>query len=172
MRYRINYDKTINQLVPHYMGGRRLILYLQALVYPLQQLNDAFVEWAAETRIEACMTSQIFKFEWFLNRKFSKYFADPQARISIRNGGSTGVPIYYQTEEPDTAVLYTEEENQDAPAFYYENETPVSLSYSFVVNAPAPDTTKITQASYNSQLRYWIERYKLASKTYTIQYNQ
>ena len=75
MRYAINFDKTINRLVPYYIGGRRLILYLQALMKPLQEANDAFVEYAKETRIEASMTSQKFKFEWFLNRKFSKYFA-------------------------------------------------------------------------------------------------
>ena len=75
MRYYINFDKTINQLVPYYIGGRKLILYLQALMSPLRRLNDDFVSYAKETRIEAAMTSQIFKFEWFLNHKFSKYFA-------------------------------------------------------------------------------------------------
>lgn len=170
MRYKIDYDKTINQFVPHYMGGRKLILYLQALMYPLQQLNDSFVDWAKETRIEACMTSQIFKLEWFLNRKFGKYFSDQQSRISIQNGGSTGVPIYYESEDPETAVLYNESENEDVPAFYFENETPTNLTYSFVVNVPSPDTSKITQATYDSQLRYWIDRYKLASKSYLIKY--
>ena len=71
MRYYINFDKTINQLVPYYIGGRKLILYLQALMSPLRRLNDDFVSYAKETRIEAAMTSQIFKFEWFLNHKFS-----------------------------------------------------------------------------------------------------
>ena len=61
MRYRINFDKTINQLVPYYLGGRRLILYLQALIRPLQQANESFVEYAKETRIEAAMTSQDYQ---------------------------------------------------------------------------------------------------------------
>ena len=43
MRYAINLDKTVNQLVPYYLGGRKLILYLQALMKPLQTINDAFV---------------------------------------------------------------------------------------------------------------------------------
>lgn len=63
MRYFINFDKTINQLVPYYIGGRKLILYLQALMFPLRRVNDGFVEYAKETRIEAAMTSQIFKFD-------------------------------------------------------------------------------------------------------------
>lgn len=91
MRYYINFDKTINQLVPYYIGGRKLILYLQALMSPLRRLNDDFVSYAKETRIEAAMTSQIFKFEWFLNHKFSKYFAHG-GRISIKNTAVLGVP--------------------------------------------------------------------------------
>lgn len=83
MRYFINFDKTINQLVPYYIGGRKLILYLQALMSPLRRVNDDFVEYAKETRIEAAMTSQIFKFEWYLNRKFKKYFANG-GRIAIK----------------------------------------------------------------------------------------
>ena len=93
MRYYINFDKTINQLTPAYIGGRKLILFMKSLAHPLRALNDAFVEWAKETRIEASMTSQIFKFEWYLNRKFSKYFVNQSNRIAITNVVPTGVPI-------------------------------------------------------------------------------
>lgn len=34
MRYVIDFAKTINRLVPYYIGGRKLILYLQALMKP------------------------------------------------------------------------------------------------------------------------------------------
>ena len=176
MRYKIDYDKTINQLVPHYIGGRRIILYLQALVSPLQAINDSFVNWAKETRIEASMTSQIFKFEWFLNRKFRKYFANSEGRITISNGSSLGIPLYWQSEGmPDTAFYYQQNDDQesidDNPAMYYCDERLTGSAFSFVVHVPNPDTTLITQSSYDSQLRYWIDRYRLASKTYNIQYH-
>lgn len=172
MRYSINYNKTVNQLVPHYMGGRKLILYLQALLYPLQVLNDEFVEWAKEKRIEASMTSQVFKLEWFLNRKFKKYFADPSSVIAIQNNISTGVPLYRQSEDIESTPFYQQSENSESnPALYGEHEQSSSITSSFIVHAPQPDTTKITQTAYDSQLRYWIDKYKLASKTYLIQYN-
>lgn len=172
MKYSINYDKTVNQLVPHYMGGRKLILYLQAILHPLQELNDAFCEWAFEQRIEASMTSQIFKFEWFLNRKFKRYFANPQGLISIQNNLNAGVPLYKESEDIDTTPFYKESEGSDAnPAYYRQNEQSSSTTFSFIVHAPEPDTTKITQDSYNSQLCYWINKYKLASKTFTIKYH-
>lgn len=172
MRYSINYNKTVNQLVPHYMGGRKLILYLQALLYPLQVLNDEFVEWAKEKRIEASMTSQVFKLEWFLNRKFKKYFADPSSVIAIQNNISTGVPLYRQSEDIESTPFYQQSENSESnPALYGEHEQSSSITSSFIVHTPQPDTTKITQTAYDSQLRYWIDKYKLASKTYLIQYN-
>ena len=105
MRYYINFDKTINQLVPYYIGGRKLILYLQALMSPLRRLNDDFVSYAKETRIEAAMTSQIFKFEWFLNHKFSKYFAHGGS-ISIKNTAVLGVPIYKESANIDERHWY------------------------------------------------------------------
>lgn len=91
MRYYINFDKTVNQLVPYYIGGRKLILYLQALLHPLRKLNDDFIAYAKETRIEAAMTSQIFKFEWYLNRKFKQYFIHG-GKITIKNSEVLGTP--------------------------------------------------------------------------------
>ena len=70
----INFDKLVNQLTPHYLGGRKYVLWLQSLCHPLKSLNDAFKEWAVEKRIEASMTSQTIMLEWFLNHKFNKYF--------------------------------------------------------------------------------------------------
>ena len=67
--YRINTDRLVNQLVPHYLGGRKLILFLQAILQPLNSLNIKWKEWADEKRIEAAMTSQVIMMEYFLNHK-------------------------------------------------------------------------------------------------------
>lgn len=99
MRYSINFDKTINQLTPHYIGGRKLILLMQALVSPLQILNNDFSEYAVEKRIEASMTSQILPFTWFLNRKFKKYFLQKSGRITITNLATLGVPLYNESAD-------------------------------------------------------------------------
>ena len=49
--YRINTDRMVNQLVPHYLGGRKLILFLQAILQPLNSLNVKWKEWADEKRM-------------------------------------------------------------------------------------------------------------------------
>lgn len=170
MRYSINFDKTINQLTPHYIGGRKLILLMQALVSPLQILNKDFSEYAAEKRIEASMTSQILPFAWFLNRKFKKYFLQKSGRITITNLATLGVPLYNESADivqGDNLSLYTEKEGK-GKAFYYQNERTDTNTYSFIVHTPAIDTSLISKESYISMLTYWIERYRLAGKTYKI----
>lgn len=175
MRYYINFDKTINQFVPHYLGGRKLILLLQALMRPLRDVNDAFVEWAKETRIEASMTSQTFKFEWFLNRKFKKYFINSKGRISIKNGEKLGVPIYHQSADiadADNMLLYQESEGkrQGEPLFYADEKTDES-SVSFTVFTPQINESLITREAYLAMLSYYVDKYRLAGKTYNIKFN-
>ena len=94
--YRINTDRIVNQLVPHYLGGRKLILFLQAILQPLNSLNIKWKEWADEKRIEAAMTSQVIMMEYFLNHKFRKYFLDTSEHIVISDGAINGVPIYWE----------------------------------------------------------------------------
>lgn len=174
MRYFINFDKTINQLVPYYLGGRKLILYLQALMSPLRQLNDDFVSYAKETRIEATMTSQMFKFEWYLNHKFSKYFANG-GRISIKNSEGLGTPIYKESANIDDSqnmLIYYGSETDIARqlVLYRSDEQTEESTVSFVVTTPQIDTKLISEQKYTAMLKYVIDRYRLANKTYIIKY--
>lgn len=176
MRYAINFNKTINQLVPYYLGGRKLILYLQSLMHPLQTLNDMFREWANEVRIDATMTSQIFKFEWYLNRRFGKYLLSPEQRITIVNGESLGVPMYSgeaTMEQTGHLLIYSQSENaQDNLILYREREQTIDSSHSFSVYSPAINTNKISQETYLSMLAQCINKYKLSTKTYNIKLQQ
>ena len=172
MRYAINFDKLINRYVPYYMGGRKLILYLQAIMKPMQSINDDFANYAKETRIEASMTSQIFKFEWFLNRKFGKYFIDG-GQIVIQNSEHLGVPIYYGNANiplTDHMVMYYGNENGETTRLYHQNEKTGENLVSFVVCSPAINTSLISQKQYEAMLRYYIEKYRIFGKTYTINY--
>lgn len=191
MRYAINFDKTINQLVPYYLGGRRLILYLQSCVKPLQAINDAFVAYAKETRIEASMTSQIFKLEWFLNRKFKKYFESPSALITIKNGEKLGVAVYNESasdiSSDDQLKLWKQEgeANAENVPFYHSDELTEGSSHSFLVCVPKLYELKdkygnptgqlidgITETQFRAMLSYWIDKYRLAGKSYKIIINK
>lgn len=175
MRYCINFDKTINQLVPYYLGGRKLILYLQALLSPLRIINDRFVEYAKETRIEVAMTSQLFKFEWYLNRKFKKYFAG-SGSISIKNHDVIGTPIYKESAnitESENLLVYKASEAEaevNHLVLYRSDEQTNESSVSFIVTTPPIDTQLISEQKYIAMLKYVIDKYRLANKTYLIKY--
>lgn len=175
MRYFINFDKTVNQFVPHYLGGRKLILFLQSILVPLQQLNNEFSEWAKERRIEASMTSQIFKLEWFLNRKFSKYFVNPVEKITIANAVRDGLPLYRQKASvplfDNPALVEQTAHTTKDPVLYKVSERRDESSYSFIVNSPAINTSSISESEYIAQIQYWIDRYRIAGKTYKIKIN-
>ena len=173
MRYHINFNKLVNRFVPHYIGGRKLILFLQSTLAPLQTLNESWVEWAKEMRIEASMTSQVFKFEWFLNRKFKKYLLNSNDKINISHGEPLGVPIYYENAVgANDMLLYKESENgAETEVLHRQYETTDITSHSFAVSVPAIDTNIISQSDFDSILRYWIDKYKLSGKTYIIIYN-
>lgn len=72
MRYKLSIDRTVNRLVPHYLSGRKFILFVQSCLYPLQRTNEWFRSFTRERHIEARMTSQVIYFEWFLNYRFGK----------------------------------------------------------------------------------------------------
>jgi len=175
MRYFINFDKTINQLVPYYIGGRKLILYLQSLMAPLQRLNGDFVEYAKEARIEAAMTSQLFKFEWYLNHKFKKYFING-GRITIKNSEGLGTPIYKESANIDVnqnILVYGEEEEENITrqlVLYRSDEQTDESSVSFVVTTPQIDKKLISEQKYIAMLKYVIDKYRIANKTYIIKY--
>ena len=174
MRYKINLAQTVNQLTPHYIGGRKLILFMQSILQPLQSVNDKFSNWANETRVDASMTSQVIMFEWYLNRKFQKYFSDPAGRIVISDGERVGLPIYHEgadIPETENVLLYNQSEANSSAPLFYKNENLAPYGVSFIVHTPKVNQLAISDPEYLSLLRYVIDKYRFSGKTYKIKFN-
>lgn len=171
--HKINVDRLVNQLVPHYLGGRRLILFLQSCLKPLQTANDRWVEWVQEKKVEASLTSQVILMEYYLNKKFKKYFKDKDKRIIISDGTVPGVPIYFQSagENISKFVLYNEDENGKKQPFQWQNEKSSSNDVSFIVFCPYVNTNIITEKELSGMISYVIDKYKVAGKSYRIEFN-
>ncbi len=173
MRYKLTIDKTVNRLVPHYLSGRRFILFVQSCLYPLQSLNERFHAFAKERHIEARMTSQIIYFEWFLNYKFGKYLKDSKDRIFIKESENLGVDLYHEDAEyqrPCTVwfngerITATNEDEQPRPFYRYAEEKLIN-KVSFMVCVPP---IKIPAQDLVYMLSYVVNTYKIAGKTYLI----
>ncbi|RHH14332.1 hypothetical protein DW228_05915 [Bacteroides fragilis] len=173
-RYSLPTDRLVNQLVPHFLGGRKYILFIQSLVYPLQRLNEYFKNFAGEKHIEARMTSQVLYFEWFLNYKFGKYLVDKQEKIIIQESISIGVDIYHEDSHfgrPFTIWYNLEEiasytpDEEHPKEFYYLSEEKAINKVSFMVVVPQ---ISIDRKEFVYMLSYVINTYRTAGKTYLI----
>ncbi len=176
MRYKLPTDRLVNQLVPYYLCGRKYILMLQSLIYPLSLLNDKFVAFAKLRHIEARMTSQVIYFEWYLNYKFSTYFKEPSERIFISESDPLGVDIYHEDSTSSRPFTVWQENEQiltsnpleEPREFYTMTEEHTINDVSFIVNVPA---INITEREFVYLLSYEVNRYKIAGKTYKIKIN-
>lgn len=174
MRYKLPTDKLVNLLVPHFLSGRRYVLFIQALVYPLKLINDWFVELATEKQLEARMTSQVMYFEWFLTYKFKKYFVDPLDTIYIKESSTIGVDLYHEYSKngkPFTLWhsyerVITKNPDEEPREFYYRYEEKTINKVSFWVCVP--EITGIEEQEFIYMLSYVVNTYKLAGTTYLI----
>lgn len=177
MRYDLPTDKLVNRLVPHYLSGRRYILFLQSLLWPLRRLNVQFKALAKEKHIEARMTSQIGYFEWYLNHKFGKYLEDSRDRIFIKESESIGVTFYHEGAENSRpfTLWYNGEEitavkDEEKPRpFYLSAEEKLVNKVSFMVCVPP---VRINTQEFVYMLSYVVNTYRIAGKTYLIKIDQ
>lgn len=166
-------DRLINQLAPHYLPGRKYILFLQGLVWPLKTMNDRFVAFAKEKQIEAAMTSQVMYFEWYLNRKFNKYLTDPSQKIFISESSPIGVELYYEDAQYSTPFTVWYDNEQIVAAHESENPRLMHLvaeekavnKASFTVCVPE---INISEYEFVYMLSRTVNTYKIAGKTYLI----
>lgn len=176
-RYELPTDKLINQLTPYYLSGRKYILFLQSLVYPLKEMNERFMEFARDKHIEARMTSQTMYFEWFLNYKFQKYFSNPLEGIYIKESETVGIDIYHEdalngrpfTVWYDNELIITSNEEEEPKEFHYLSEEKAINKVSFMVCIPS---ITIDMQEFVYMLSYVINTYKVAGKTYLIKIEQ
>lgn len=172
-RYILPTDTLVNRLTPHYLAGRRYLLLLQSLVWPLRTLNERFCAWARERQIEARMTSQVLWFEWWLSCRFRRYFRSADDAITIEEGDSLGVDLYHEasaTGRPFTLwyegeQVTTGNEAERPRPFYVRSEEKALRKVSFVVCVP-PITLPTQEFVY--MLSYAVNRYRTAGKTYLI----
>lgn len=172
-RYKLPTDKLVNRLVPYYLSGRRYILLLQSLVYPLQVLNERFMTFAREKHIEARMTSQVICFEWYLNHKFGCYLADASDRIFLSESVSLGVDLYHEdavhgrpfTVWKEGEAILTSRPEEMPREFYLLGEERAIHKASFVVNVPP---ISIPTQEFVYMLSHVVNTYKVAGKTYLI----
>ena len=121
--YSININKQVNRLVPYYLRGRKMLLFLQGVCAPLGFFNDeetGFNTWAHKSLLDLSMTGQKVRLEWYIN-----HVVVPENDITLR----TGQTVTIADDEFASAVCFFKSEITDhetAPLFY-PNTIPTAL---------------------------------------------
>lgn len=178
MRYNLSTNKLVNMLVPHFLRGRKHVLWIQSITSPLQTLNDKFTSYAKEKKLDAAMTSQVMWFEWYLNHKFSSFFIDPKDNIVIEGSSDVGVPLYHENATPSQPfVIWGEDEDysvvtdmgEKPKALYFQTSITRNKTCSF--NVLVPKVT-IEPEKFMPMISAIINTYRLAGKTYKVKITQ
>lgn len=175
--YTINTDRVINELVPHYIGGRKLILFLQSCMQPLKTINKEFSLMASQKILDANMTSQVILFENYLTNKYNKYFSDVSQKITISEGQVTGTLMYSKDSEHSdkTITLYEEGETpttgHSTASFRLQNENSIVNAINFVVVCPKINNDLISNDEVISMITYDVNRYRVSGRKFNIVIN-
>lgn len=118
--YSINTARQVCRLLPYYLRGRKMILFLQAVSSPLSFFNTgdtAFNPWAHRKLLELSMNGQKIRLEWWLNNIFVSDYG-----ITLRPGQL----ITIREEEVGNAIVYSRREirNHDSAPLFYPHYIP------------------------------------------------
>jgi len=113
--YSVNIEKQINRLLPYYLRGRKMMLFLHAISSPLQFFNTGdgeFNKWAHRKLLDLSMCAQRMRLVWYLNN-----VTVPDNGITLTNG----MKIAINDEATSATIAYLKSEIRDqstAPLFY------------------------------------------------------
>ena len=82
----INNASLIARLIPFWARGRKISLFIQALLSPLVSLHNNFKTWALDQYIYCHITAQALSLEWYLKYKLKSHFANENDVFLIVNG--------------------------------------------------------------------------------------
>ncbi len=113
--YSVNIEKQINRLLPYYLRGRKMMLFLHAISSPLQFFNTGdgeFNKWAHRKLLDLSMCAQRMRLVSHVNN------------VTVPDNGTTltnGMKIAINDEATSATIAYLKSEIRDqstAPLFY------------------------------------------------------
>ena len=121
--YSINIEKQINRLLPYYLRGRKMMLFLHAISSPLQFFNTGdseFNKWAHRRLLDLSMNAQKMRLVWYLNN-----ITIPDNEIELRPNGQ--IAINDEATSATIAYLRSEIRDQSTAPLFYPHSIPTVL---------------------------------------------
>jgi len=170
-RYVLNVGSLVMKIVPSYLIGNNLKSLLRALVCPIKQVNDRFVDWANVMHVANKVTSQKILLEKHLTNKLNMYFANTSQAFTIyhKNPITSDTFIYDAGSTGTHESIYAYKQSASSSSFNYVYGA-TFMATSFYVECPKFNASKISQAEYEAKIMAIVDMYKLSSKNYKLLY--
>jgi hypothetical protein len=178
--YSINIALLISRLLPWFKRQPVFNAWLQALLYPVKQLNEVFAAYTDSTYYALSITGQLLYLEKLLNDKFNGGLPARAASstIGMYDGTPTGIYIsdpagtilpqyvWNKAEERPAMVLYNKAEAEDKT--YLRNIAEIDGEYDFIVNVPFSVGNVTTNAQLMASIKAWVNVYRIAGKRFNV----
>lgn len=184
-QFKIDINKAICRLLPFYLRGRRIILFLEGIAKPLDNFNNgenSFASWADKTLLSASMSAQPMRLEWYLNHLYKEKW-QLKSNITVTNYAPTQTVIYRRDECSENGdangkntplspnmiplIVYTKDERKHPSTIKIKEEV-AGIGTNVLINIP-----KITNASLDvdkcvKELQNTINKYMPIGATYLV----
>lgn len=158
MTYLLNILLLIKNNVKVELWQEPFVSYIQAVIAPLQGLNDTFAQFADDINYKLSFNGQTVYLEHYLNDQYD----DVLRRIWIENTSNTSQAyIYLKAELQPKLFVYKRSEGKP-PLYLFGSAEPL-FSTHFIVHVP-DDITYVEVI-----MRAQIDQYRIAGKIYEIQ---
>lgn len=159
MFYHFDVNKWIIQMLPIILRKKSIYAFLRCMLYPLKQLEDAFL--AYKEGVDRQLASSSFEntLERFLNRLF---FFEYNA-IFITDIVAENPCLSFYNESVDPAYMSLVNETPASP-LVLSSLSPEDVTGSFIVHVPASLT-----AADIATVSNWVNYYKIAGTEFSIE---
>lgn len=151
----IDFNVLKNLIVPPVHKVLEILNYLDCGLRPIQTLHDNFQDYYERKHYELQWNGQITYLTHVLNDQFD--VLNRRIHIEDYNAGED-VYLWNKSESNELTYLFNANENE-LPVYLFNNQ---EQTIGFIVYVPQG------QINNYDALRSWINKYKLASKTYII----
>jgi len=159
MFYHFDVDKWIIHLLPPILRKASIYAFLRSMLYPVKQLQDAFLAYKLGIDRQLTYNSSQNYLERFLNGLF---FFEYDA-IYITDVESEVTSLAFQSESVDPVYMSFQDE-APAAALQLSSLNPDDITGKFVVHVPAA----LSEADKATVIN-WVNYYKMAGTEFTIE---
>jgi hypothetical protein len=172
--YDIDNSRIICRVLPFFVRGRRMILFLEAVASPLARLHKSFLKWAYRIIVGTRATSQTTVFIWYLNYLFREHFKDKNDSFTIGQDQDGDYMLAINPDEHQIAAMFfpyiysigEADRTFHKPVKYASDGMGLSP---VVITAPklAADSS-YTETKYKSDIKEVADRYMTVFDGYRI----